>query len=123
MSNLKLSMTVFGIYLTLAGLSFILIPNFVLPIFGFPITTEIWIRLTGLLTVILGMYFLHSVRFDDRLFYRATLYARLMFFTGVVLFVIFKLASPMLIAFGVVDLVGAAWTWSALRETKNSVSL
>jgi hypothetical protein len=115
MSNLARSITVFGIYLLLAGLSFIFIPNVVLPIFGFPPTTEIWIRLTGLLTAILGMYFLHSVRYDDRHFYRATLYARLIFFTGVTLFVIFKLASPMLIAFGAIDLIGAAWTWSALR--------
>src|SRR5690349_4571920 len=118
MSNLKLSMTVFGIYLLLAGLSFILIPNIVLPIFGFPATTEIWIRLTGLLTFILGTYFLYSVRHEDRHFFRVTLYGRLIFFTGVTLFVLFKLASPMLIAFGILDLIGAAWTWSALRATE-----
>jgi hypothetical protein len=118
MSNLARSITVFGIYLLLAGLSFIFIPNLVLPIFGFPTTTEVWIRLTGLLTAILGMYFLYSVRYDDHHFHRATLYARLIFFSGVVLFVIFKLGSPMLIAFGLVDLIGAAWTWSALRATK-----
>jgi len=123
MSNLKLSITVFGIYLSLAGLSFIVIPNLILPIFGLPATTEIWIRLAGLLTVILGMYFLYSVRHNDRHFFQATLYARLMFFTGVTLFVIFKLGSPMLIAFGLVDLLGAAWTWSALRATEDNLSL
>ena len=118
MSNLKLSITVFGVYLSLAGLSFIFIPNIVLPLFGFPTTTEVWIRLVGLLTAILGMYFLYSVRYDDRHFYRATLYARLIFFSGVTLFVLFKLGSPMLIAFGLVDLAGAAWTWTALRASE-----
>jgi hypothetical protein len=118
MSNLARSITVFGVYLLLAGLTFIFIPNIVLPLAGFPTTTEIWIRLVGLLTAILGMYFLYSVRYDDRHFYRATLYARLIFFTGVVLFVIFKLGSPMLIAFGLVDLAGAAWTWTALRASR-----
>jgi len=118
MSNLARSITVFGIYLLLAGLSFILIPNMVLPLVGLPTTTEIWIRLVGLLTAILGMYFIHSVRYDDRPFYRATLYARLIFFTGVTLFVIFKLGSPLLIVFGLVDLAGAAWTWMALRASK-----
>ena len=118
MSNLARSIIVFGIYLSVAGLSFIFIPNVVLPIFGFPTTTEIWIHLTGLLTAILGMYFLYSVRHDDRHFYRATLYARLIFFGGVTLFVLFGLGSPMLIAFGLVDLIGAAWTWTALRASR-----
>jgi hypothetical protein len=118
MSNLARSITVFGVYLLLAGLSFIFIPNVVLPLVGLPTTTEIWIRLVGLLTAILGMYFLHSVRYDDRHFYRATLYARLIFFTGVTLFVIFKLGSPLLIVFGLVDLAGAAWTWTALRASR-----
>ncbi len=118
MSNLARSITVFGIYLSVAGLSFIFIPNIVLPIFGFPTTTEVWIRLVGLLTAILGMYFLYSVRYDDRHFYRATLYARLIFFAGVTLFVIFKLGSPLLIAFGLIDLAGAAWTGTALRASK-----
>jgi membrane-bound ClpP family serine protease len=118
MSNLHRSITVFGVYLLLAGLSFILIPNLILPIFGFATTTEIWIRITGLLTLILGIYFLYSVRHEDRHFFRVTLYGRLIFFTGVTLFVLFKLVSPMLIAFGLVDLIGAAWTWSALRATK-----
>lgn len=118
MSNLARSITVFGIYLSVAGLSFIFIPNIVLPLFGFARTTEVWIRLAGLLTAILGMYFLYSVRHDDRHFFRATLYARLIFFVGVTLFAIFKIGNPLLIVFGLVDLAGAAWTWSALRASK-----
>lgn len=118
MTNLSRSITVFGIYLSLAGLSFIFIPNLVLPIFGFPTTTEVWIRLVGLLTAILGMYFLYSVRRNDQHFFRASVYARLIFFIGVTLLVLFKLGSPMLILFGLVDLAGAAWTWSALRSSK-----
>jgi hypothetical protein len=118
MSNLTRSITAFGIYLLLAGLSFIFIPNIVLPLLGFPPTTEIWIHIVGLLTAILGMYFLYSVRHDDRNFFRATLYARLIFFSGTVLFVLLKWSSPLLILFGLVDLVGAAWTWTALRTSR-----
>jgi hypothetical protein len=115
MSQSARSITVFGIYLALAGLAFMFLPNLVLPLVGFPTTNEIWIRLVGLLTLILGMYFLYSVRFNDRAFFRATLIARLMFFSGVTLFVILGWASPLLILFGLVDLAGAAWTWLALR--------
>ncbi len=118
MSNLARSITVFGIYLSFAGLSFIFIPNIVLPLFGFATTTEVWIRLAGLLTAILGMYFLYSVRYDDRHFFRATVYARLIFFSGVTSFAILKLGSPLLIVFGLVDLAGAAWTWTALPASQ-----
>jgi len=117
MSNPARSITVFGIYLAIAGLAFAFAPNMVLPLFGFPTTTEVWIRLVGLLTAILGMYFLYSVRHDDRHFFRATVFARLIFFAGVTLFVILGFASPLLIAFGLVDLAGAAWTWLALRAS------
>jgi hypothetical protein len=117
MSSPARSIMVFGLYLALAGLSFIFIPNVVLPLFGFPATTEVWIRLTGLLTVILGMYFLYSVRTEDKHFFRATVIARLMFFTGVTFFVILGWSSAMLIVFGLVDLAGAAWTWLALRSS------
>ncbi|MBI3243614.1 MAG: hypothetical protein HYZ49_15125 [Chloroflexi bacterium] len=115
MSNPARSITVFGIYLAIAGLSFFLVPNMVLLPLGFPTTTEVWIRLTGLLTAILGMYFLYSVRYDDRHFFRATIFARLIFFTGVTTIVILRLGSPLLIVFGLVDLAGAGWTWFALR--------
>jgi hypothetical protein len=77
MSNPARSITVFGIYLILSGLSFMVIPNVVLPLLGFATTTEVWIRVMGLLAAILGGYFLYSVRYDDRTFYRATVYARL----------------------------------------------
>jgi hypothetical protein len=115
MINSARSITVFGIYLAVSGLAFILIPNIVLPLLGFPATTEVWIRVVGLLAVILSMYFLYSVRHADRHFYRATIYARLMFFAGVLAFALLGWAGPLLIVFGLVDLAGAAWTWWSLR--------
>ena len=117
MSNPARSITVFGVYLALTGLSFVFVPNLVLPLFGFPTTTEVWIRLVGLLTAILSLYFLYSVRHADKRFFRATVPARLLFFAGVTSLAILDLGSPLLIVFGLVDLAGAAWTWLALRAT------
>jgi hypothetical protein len=114
-SNPARSITVFGIYLVLSGLSFIFVPNIILPWLGFPITTEVWIRVVGLLAAILGMYFFYSVRHDDRHFYRATVFARVIFCMGLIAFALVGLGSPMLIAFGLIDLAGAAWTWLSLR--------
>lgn len=120
MSNPARSVTVFGIYLAVAGLSFMFLPNVVLPLLGFPRTTEVWIRLVGLLTAILGLYFLYSVRHNDLHFFRASVYARVIFFAGVTLFAILSLGPPLLMAFGLLDLAGAAWTWLALRASTSS---
>lgn len=115
MLNAARSITVFGIYLALSGLSFMFLPNIILPLFGFAQTGEVWIRMVGLLALILGFYFLYSVRHADHYFFRATITARLMFFSGLALFAILGWGSPMLVAFGLIDLAGAAWTWLSLR--------
>jgi hypothetical protein len=117
MSNPANSVKFFGVYLVLVGLLFFFVPNSILPLLGFATTTEPWIRLTGLLTGILGMYFLYGARHNDFAFFRTTVYARVTFFVGVTALVLFGWASPLLIAFGLVDLAGAAWTWSALRKS------
>lgn len=118
MNNAARSITVFGTYLAASGLSFVFIPNIILPLLGLATTTDIWIRVVGLLATILGGYFLYSVRHDDRVFYRATVYARVVFFAGITAFVVFGLTSPLLVVFGLIDLAGAAWTWLSLRAAR-----
>jgi uncharacterized membrane protein len=115
MSNSARSVTVFGFYLILSGLSFILVPNILLPLFGLAATTEVWVRVVGLLALILGVYFLNSARANDRRFFWDTVLGRVMFCTGVILFVMAGWGSPVLILFGLIDLAGAAWTWTSLR--------
>jgi len=56
MSNAAKSILVFGIYLVVIGLGFLVVPNTVLALFGFPTTNEPWIRVVGLLVLILGYY-------------------------------------------------------------------
>lgn len=114
MSGAALSILVFGLYLGLAGALLFAIPNILLPRLGLQPTSEVWVRLVGVLTFILGFYFLHGVYAGDVNFFRATIAARLMFFTAVTLLVLSRRASPGLLAFALVDLVGAGWTWFAL---------
>lgn len=118
MSNAARSIMVFGIYLLASGLSFVLIPNTILPLLGLAATPDVWIRVVGLLAAILGGYFLYSAYYDDRVFYRATIYARIVFFTGITAFVLLDLASPLLVVFGLIDLAGATWTWLSLRNAQ-----
>lgn len=118
MKDPVLASRVFGVYLAIAGTAFAVAPDAVLPLLGFPVPTDAWIHLVGLLTAILGMYFVYCARPEMRRFFVATVIARCMFFTGIVAFALGGLVSPLLVSFGVVDLIGAAWTLVALQASR-----
>ena len=118
MSNSAKSVFVFGIYLIVVGLGFLVIPNVLLPLFGFPETNEVWVRVVGMLIVLLAFYCIQTARKELTDFFQLTVYARasvIVFFT---VFVVLDLTEPMLILFGVIDLLGAIWTELALRSSK-----
>ena len=115
MSKAAVSVLIFGIYLVVLGSTLLLIPNFLLGLFALPATTEAWVRIVGVLVLILAYYCVQSARLEMTGFFRLSVHGRasvIVFFTGLVLF---GLAEPLLIAFGVIDLLGALWTAWALR--------
>ena len=120
MSNSARSVLVFAIYLVVLGLILMIAPNFLLGLFALPGVTDIWIRVVGMLVLLLGFYYSQAARQEMTEFFQWTVYARssvILFFTA---FVLFGLASPPLILFGAVDLLGAIWTSLALRASKSS---
>ena len=117
MSKAAISVLVFAIYLALIGLGFLLVPNTLLGLFGFPDTTEVWIRVMAMLLLILVYYYIRAVRSEMTGFFRFTVHARASVIVFFVVFVVLGLAQPMLIGFGVVDLLGAIWTALALRKS------
>jgi hypothetical protein len=116
MSPAARSILVFGIYLVVLGASLMLVPNLVLAPFGFPPTSEVWLRVAGSETAIIGWFFLVAARTGTESFFRATLVARPFLFLTLCAYVLFGLAPPQLILFGIIDLIGAAWTFLALRR-------
>jgi hypothetical protein len=56
MSKSAQSLFVFSIYLFTLGLILLIIPNFILSIFSVPETQEVWIRVVGMLVIILGYF-------------------------------------------------------------------
>jgi hypothetical protein len=122
MSKSALSVFVFGLYLALLGIVLLVVPNFLLGLFFLPPTTEVWIRISGMLLLFLGFYYTQAARKEMTDFFRWTIYVRatvILFFTA---FVLLGLAEPSLILFGVVDLLGAIWTGAALRS-ENAVQV
>ena len=116
MSKAATSVLVFGIYLIVIGLGFLLAPNLPLDLLGFPTTTEPWIRVMAMLLLILAYYYIQAARKEMTGFFRLTVHGRASVIVFIA-FVVLDLAQPMLIMFGVVDLIAAIWTAWALRST------
>ena len=110
MSPSAISIFVFGIYLVLVGAGFLFIPNTVLPIFKFPKTNEPWIRILGVVVVVLGFYYVIAGQNELTPFFWATVVGRFAVLISFVVIVVTKKAQPMLITFGVIDAVGGIWT-------------
>jgi hypothetical protein len=114
-SRAATSMFVFGIYLLVLGPTLVVVPAFVLGLFGLDAPQVVWIRVLGAIVTILGFYYVFAARHETKDFFWATVWGRpavIVFFTA---FVLLGLAEPVLILFGVVDLFGAGWTFAALR--------
>lgn len=116
MSKSSRSLFVFGIYLVILGIILVVAPNLLLEMFLIPGTTEVWIRVVGMLLVALSIYYIQAARKEMIDFLRWSVYVRssvIVFFTA---FVLMDFASPTLLLFGVIDLLGALWTGLALRS-------
>ena len=118
MSNAAKSVLVFGIYLVVIGLGFLVVPNTPLGLVGFPATNEPWIRVMGMLLLILAYFYIQAARSEMQPFFRWTVHERPLVLVCFIVLVALGLAQPMLIMFGVVDLLGAIWTGLALRSSQ-----
>lgn len=116
--NATKSIVYFGVYMVVVGLIVVFFPNVLLSLFGLPTTSEVWLRLGGLLIAILGGYYLHAGRYRLVPFYRATIYGRIAFACGIAVFVFLGLASPILLIVGLIDIVSALFTARSLQKGK-----
>jgi hypothetical protein len=107
---------VFGTYILVAGACFVLVPNLLLSLLEFPPANEIWVRVLGVVSAVLGYYYLSSALANARYFFVASVYGRCAFCAGCVGLVILANAPWQLVIFGFFDLAGAAWTTMALRR-------
>ena len=121
MSKSARSLFVFSVYLFVLGIVLIVIPNVLLNLFSFPETSEVWIRVVGMLVFILGYYYFQASRSEIKKFIQWTVYGRTVVFIFFIVFVLLDFAPPILILFGFIDVVAALWTQLCLRSEKQAL--
>jgi hypothetical protein len=115
MSKSAFSMRVFSIYMLIVGTVLIADPNWLLALFGVSETHEVWIRIVGMLILIVGFIDFMASGNEMRLFFRWTVYARMAVPIFLIGFVVLASAPPVILVFGAIDAGGAIWTGFCLR--------
>ncbi len=118
MSKSAFSVFFFGIYLMVGGIGFLFIPNICLSILGMQATQEVWIHIMGWCMFFIGLYYIVAARNKLMPFIRWTTYTRPNLIIFLAILVLLGKVEPIIIAFGVIELIGAIWTIMALRSEK-----
>ena len=122
MSKSAFSAKVFAVYLFIAGALLATVPNVLLSILFIPQTSEVWIRVVGVIAVMIGIYAWDAATQEAKSFFVTSVYTRCIVFVAFLVFAALGFGSPMIILFGVADLLGGIWTYFALRADARSAS-
>jgi len=115
------SIFVFGVYVCVVGIGLVTFPNLVIGPLGFPVAQEPWIRVLGAVAFVLGLYYVQAGRENVVAFFRWSLWGRGLILVGFTGLVVFRQAPAGLVLFGVIDALGAAWTYMALRGGRSTI--
>ncbi len=117
MSRVAQSVLVFGTYMIAQGATLMLAPNLLLGILGLPPETSVWPRVVGWALIALGYYYVRNALAGNTDFFGWTVQVRGAQFLVFIAFVIFGLASPVLLATSGLEFLAGIWTWIELRQT------
>ena len=118
MKHATLSMKIFAVYLLFLSTVLIFIPEKILNVFNLTAGDMYWVRVVGVLLLVIAFYYKHAIIRTDIVFYHLSVWGRVIVFVCFLALVIFKIAPFQLALFGSVDLLGALWTYTALKRAK-----
>lgn len=116
MKNLQTSMYAQVAYMLGMGLGLLVIPNLLLPLFGLPQTTDVWVRVLGALALVLCTYYYAMIKQQNTTYYRATVWGRYGFCVALVALVVLGYGAKPMLIFAVAEAVLAGWTHFALGK-------
>lgn len=106
----------FGFYLALLGSGLATAPDAMLAIFRQPPAHEPWLRLMGIVSLVLGGYYIGAARSELKPFFRMTVFGRAAGCAGFAACVGAGWAPSFVLLIAALDGLGALWTFSALRR-------
>jgi len=121
MSKSALSVLVFGLYLSILALGFLIFPNTVLSLLGLLQTNEVWVRVVGMLLLGLSYYYIQMARLEFKPFFRFSAQARAIVIVFFIVFYLLDFTKVGLLILGGIDLLAALWTALALRSESESI--
>lgn len=118
MSKTAFTITASCCYILVLGLGLVLIPNLVLATLRMPPTNDVWIRVLGVVAINIGIFFWVAARTEAVALFHVSVIVRPLVLVWFGAFVLLGLASPMLLVFGVIEALGALWTWLTMKSEK-----
>jgi len=115
MSAAARSILVYSIYVLGLGATLLLIPNVPLSIVGLPTTTEVWIHVTGMTVIFLGIIYFLAARNESHTTFVASVPIRLSVPVFFAVFAATGLTSWNILLLTPLDILFALWTWASLR--------
>jgi uncharacterized membrane protein len=110
------SVLVFGVYLLALGSGLLLVPDVLLALFGQPPATDPWLRVVGLVVLVVALYYLSAARSGTEAFFRWTTWGRPMAGVALIIMIAAGLLPRFVALLAFLDLAGAAWTAAALNR-------
>lgn len=116
MADPVLSLRVWSYYVLAVGTGLLLIPNQIFDILGIANTSEVWVRVVGLVAIALGVVYFGGAQDNDLGVVRSSVAARAV---AVIAFVgLWITGGPwQLLIFAAVDVTGLLWSWNTLRTS------
>jgi hypothetical protein len=118
MSRAATSVFYYAFVFIMGGLGLLLVPQIVLPLLGFSFAGELYARLLGMVMLILAYYYIRAARSELAEFFGWTVHARIAGLGFYIVFSLLRLAPPIVLVFGAMDLLGALWTSWAINSSR-----
>jgi hypothetical protein len=112
----SISLTVQAVYVLITALQLIFVPNMLLGMFGFEPTSEVWIKVLGVVLIAFVLVYFGVIQYGNKDLIRITIYSRLIVVVGFILLVATGQAATPLILFAGIDFATAIWTWFELKS-------
>jgi len=107
----------FAFWILICGVSLLCFPGLLLELVDIKMEPDTLARLFGMVLLFLAFYYFMASRHEEmRPFYKWTTYTRSSALVITVFLVLIGLAKPIVIAFVIVDALGAIWTIWALHK-------